>query len=81
LSSATLWWRGPQWLTQEPSSWPTTDFNSPTENLEIRTVHVAQPPEDITQRFSKLDSSELLHTAEDLQPTADNPRPPGKLLL
>jgi hypothetical protein len=54
LSSDTLWWRGPQWLTQEPSSWPTTNFNSPTENLEIKTVHVTQLPEDITQRFSKL---------------------------
>jgi hypothetical protein len=42
LSSATLWWKGPQWLTQEPSSWPTTDFNIPKDNLEIRIVHVAQ---------------------------------------
>jgi hypothetical protein len=42
-------------LTQEASSWPTTEFNTPTEILEIRNVHVAvQPPEDITQRFSKL---------------------------
>jgi len=55
LSTSTLWWKGPQWLTQEPSSWPATEFNIPTENLEIRNVHVAfHPPEDITQRFSKL---------------------------
>ena len=31
-------------------------MNTPTDNLEIRNVHIAclQPPEDITQRFSKL---------------------------
>jgi hypothetical protein len=38
------------------SSWPTTEFNTPTDNLEIRTVHVALicAEEDTTQRFSKL---------------------------
>jgi hypothetical protein len=32
------------------------EINTPTEILEIRNVHVAlqQPPEDFTQRFSKL---------------------------
>jgi hypothetical protein len=55
LSRSTLWWKGPQWLTQEPSSWPAADFNPPLENLEIRNVHVAvQPPEDIIPRFSRL---------------------------
>ena len=56
LSTSTLWWKGPQLLSQELSSWPTTEINTPTDNLEIRNVHIAclQPPEDITQRFSKL---------------------------
>jgi hypothetical protein len=56
LSTSTHWWKGPQWLSQEPSSWPTTEVNTPTEHLEIRNVHVAllQTPEDITKRFSKL---------------------------
>jgi hypothetical protein len=55
LSTSTLWWKGPQWLTQELSSWPATEFNTPTELPEIRNVHVAvHPPEDITQRYSKL---------------------------
>jgi len=56
LSTSTLWWKGPQWLSQEPSSWPTTEINTPTDNLEIRNVHIAclQTLEDITQRFSKL---------------------------
>jgi hypothetical protein len=56
LSTSMLWWKGPQWPSREPSSWPTTEVITPTENLEIRNVHVAliQPPEDITQGFSKL---------------------------
>ena len=56
LSTSTLWWKGPQWLSQEPSSWPTTEVNTPIDSLEIRNVHVAllQPPEHITQSFSKL---------------------------
>jgi hypothetical protein len=55
-SSSTLWWKGPQWLTQEPSSWPITESNIPTDNLEIRKVHAAliQRSEDITQKYSKL---------------------------
>ena len=50
------WWKGPKWLIQEPSSWPTTEVNTPTEHLEMGNVHVAlrQPPEDFTQRFSRL---------------------------
>ena len=56
LSTSTLWWKGPPWLTQQPSSWPRTEVSTPTDNLEIRTVHFAslQPSEDITQKFSKL---------------------------
>jgi len=56
LSTSTLWWKGPQWLSQEPYSWPTTEIITPTDNLEFRKVHIAclQPPEDITERFSKL---------------------------
>jgi hypothetical protein len=50
LASSTLWWKGPQWFSQEPSSWHTTELNAPTENLEIKNVHVAilQTPDDIT---------------------------------
>ena len=36
LSTSTLWWKGTQWLSQEPSTWPTTEMNTPTDNLEIR---------------------------------------------
>ena len=56
LSTSTLWWKGPQWLTQRPSNWPRTVVTTPTDNLEVRTVHLAclKPSEDITQRFSKL---------------------------
>ena len=41
LSTSTLWWKGPQWLIQEPSSWPTTEVNTPTEYPEMRNVHLA----------------------------------------
>jgi hypothetical protein len=56
LSTSTLWWKGPQWISQESASWPTTEFNIPNDNLEIRKVHVAlnQPSEDISQKYSKL---------------------------
>jgi hypothetical protein len=55
LLTSTLWWKGPQWLTQESSSWPATEFNTLTEDSEIRNVQVAvHSPEDITQCFSKL---------------------------
>jgi len=57
LSTSTLWWKGPQWLTQQPSDWPRTMVNIPTDNFEVRTVHVAViHSEDITQRFSKLNT-------------------------
>jgi hypothetical protein len=55
LSTSTLWWKGPQWLTQEPSSWPVTEFNTPADILEVRNVHVAVHPLEVTtQQFSKL---------------------------
>ena len=52
-STSTLWWKGPQWLIQKPSRWPTTEVNTPTEHLEVRNVHDAlrQNPEDITKDF------------------------------
>jgi len=56
LSTSIPCWKGPQWLSQEPSSWPKTEMNTPTDNLEIRNVHIAclQPSEVISQIFSKL---------------------------
>jgi len=56
LATSTLWWKGPQWLSQEPSCWPTAEFKTPTKTLETGKVHVAclQTPEDIIQGFSKL---------------------------
>jgi len=35
LSTSTLWLKGPQRLTQQPSSWPKTEVNKPKCNLEI----------------------------------------------
>jgi len=74
LSISTLLWKGPQLLIQEPSSWPTTEVNTPTEHLEMRNVHVAlrQPPEDITQRFSKL--SKLIRVVDESSAVCNNCR-------
>jgi len=49
LSTSTLWWNGPQWLTQEPSSCPTSEVNTLTDNLERGNFHVAclQVPDDV----------------------------------
>ena len=55
VSTSTLWWKCPQWLTRQPSDWPRTVVNTPTENLELTNVHVAVlHSEVITQGFSKL---------------------------
>jgi len=42
LSTSTLGWKGPQWLSQEPSSWPKTEINTTTDNLEseVCNLHV-----------------------------------------
>jgi len=55
LSTCTQWWNGASWLLQHPSSWPKTEVNTSTDNLEIINVHVAvlQVPDNISI-FSKL---------------------------
>ena len=56
LLSSTLWWNGPQWLLQEPFSWPTSEVTTLETSLETKHVHIAleQSTEDFTQRFSTL---------------------------
>jgi len=56
LPKLKLWWKGPQWLSQEPSCCPTTEINTSIPNLEIINVHIAclQISEDITEKFSNL---------------------------
>ena len=80
LSNSTLRCNGPQWLSQEPSSWPATEVNAPTENLEIRKAHVAliQPPEDLRKIFKAEQTHQSSHTAEDSLTIADFPRPTGR---
>lgn len=59
LPSSALWWKGPQWQLQEPSTWPNLEISTSTDNLEVRNVHVAavHVQEDVTQTFSKLSNS------------------------
>ena len=53
LPTCTPWRKGPQRSSQEPSSWPTTEATTTTDNLEIRNVHIVflQPLEVTTQRL------------------------------
>jgi len=55
-STSTLCWKGQQWLSQKPSSWPTTEMITPRVKLAIRNVHIAciQPGEAITQKLSNM---------------------------
>ena len=55
FSTSTLWWKGPQRLTQQPSSCPKTEVNTPKCNLETWYVYLPclQTAEFITQIFSK----------------------------
>jgi hypothetical protein len=55
LSTSTLWWKGPQWLLQEPVRWPTSEVTNLETNFETKNVHVVfnQSREDFTQKFSK----------------------------
>lgn len=37
ISQSVLWWHGPQWLQQEPASWPSS-YQAPEELPEVRPV-------------------------------------------
>ena len=55
LANSTLWWNGPEWITMASTDWPVTDFNPPTDNLEIKKANVAIRVEnDFIQKFSRL---------------------------
>ncbi|XP_029171235.1 uncharacterized protein LOC114940669 [Nylanderia fulva] len=58
LLGLNLWWRGPGWLRDEPSTWPVTgDLGSHHEEEERRVIHLAVPEEReklIEDRFSTL---------------------------
>ena len=67
-STSTLWWKGPQWLTQQPSSWPKQRLThlQTTWKLEKCILHVYKFQMTSHQDSpSWTDSSESLHTAED----------------
>lgn len=40
ISQSKLWWHGPQWLQQEPASWPSS-YQAPEELPEVRLVKLA----------------------------------------
>jgi len=83
LSTCTLWWTGEKWLSQEPSSWTTTETKTLTNKLEIRNVYIAclQIPEDITQWFSKLKRLIKVNAyCKRFKASAEIPKPTGNQL-
>jgi len=35
LSLLAVWWKGPQWQLQEPSTWPNLEISTSKDNLEV----------------------------------------------
>ncbi|KAL4135888.1 hypothetical protein QTP88_007470 [Uroleucon formosanum] len=57
ISQLMLWWHGPQWLQQEPASWPSS-YQAPEELPEVRPVKLVlatarQQDSWILNRYSK----------------------------
>ena len=79
----TLWWHGPDWLSQNLCSWPSMGFKPATGDLENR-KHLCQSQHQgkiLLKDFpNSLNSSEFLLTVEDLFTTADNNKSTGKQL-
>jgi hypothetical protein len=79
LANCKLFRKGPNWPSQEPTTWPALAFNKPLENLEIRHVYVASSSEDITSRFSKFNKlfrviaycRRIITTADNLKSTGN----------
>ena len=55
-STSTLCWKGLQWLSQEPSSRPTTEINTHIDNQEIRNAQIVslKRPKGNIKLFYKL---------------------------
>ena len=78
LSTSTLWWKGPQWLIQEPSSWPTTGqySNKTPGNEKCACCTSTNSRRHHTKIFKAKQTHQncyLLH--EDSKTTAGIPRP------
>jgi hypothetical protein len=81
LSTSTPWWKRPHRSSQKPSSWLTTEFNTPTEKLEFRHAHIALSASFRRHRTMILQVQQTHQSHCILQKnstTADIPRPTGK---
>jgi len=74
-----LWWTGPHWLSQEPSSWPTTEVKAPTDKPNITNVHVALlcAQEGITHIFQAQQTHSSHCILQKNSSTAGHPMPTG----
>ncbi|XP_050339403.1 uncharacterized protein LOC126765710 [Bactrocera neohumeralis] len=54
LTSTTLWWNGPRWLTESPDSWPQSPIRNiiAPEGRNIDSFHTAIDDADILEPFS-----------------------------
>lgn len=53
LINHPLWWKGPEWLKQDPTEWPTTDIvDHDLEQRKELSVNVASFTPEISERYS-----------------------------
>jgi hypothetical protein len=54
LSASILWWNRPTWISKETSAWPDMPFTAPTEEVELKKVHIAltNTTNDFALKFS-----------------------------
>ena len=86
LQNNSLWYNGPQWLTSNPSAWPSQQLNT-IEFPEQRTVTVLNtvtaPSQDLTKRFLTLQrlTRTIAYCARFHHNTTKNPRIIGPLTV